>query len=459
MRLRRYGGPADALAAEALERDTWSSEQWTKWQQDQLARMLWHAARNVPFYRSRWEERRRAGDRASVECIENWPVLEKDDIRANFERLRADHSWLAGSDIETTSGTTGNPIRFLISRKTSRSWYALCEARFRRWNGISRHDRWAMVGAQLVAPVSQTRPPFWVWNAGLKQLYMSAYHLSPANTECYLDAMQAERVQYLWGHSSALDTLARAATRNPALRPNLRVVLSSSEPLTARQRANISQGFGCPVRATYGMSEMVVAASECATGQQLHLWPDAGYAEVVNGILPVRPGTPGDLVATSLLNWDMPLIRYRIGDRITLQSGSAACACGRCLPVVERIEGRISDMLYTASGAAVSPSAMEVVFDFDAPILESQIVQLSLHQVRVLYVPAGKPDAAVEAALRARIQARLGDIEVQIEAVAEIPRGPNGKFRAVMCRLRREDIASLGSTIQPAEGNECVPTV
>jgi phenylacetate-CoA ligase len=286
---------------------------------------------------------------------------------------------------------------------------------------------------------------------------MSAYHLTPANLRSYLEAMQAARVQYVWGHSSALDALARAAKQNPQLRPNLRVILSSSEPLTARQRRNIAEGFQCPARATYGMSEMVVAASECVEGHRLHLWPDAGYAEVLDRDAPVPAGTPGDLVATCLVNWDMPLIRYRVGDRIALDAGSAGCACGRCLPGVARIEGRISDMLFTASGACLSPTAMEAVFDFDAPILESQLVQESLHLVRVLYVPAGRPDPAVEADLRNRIQARMGDIQVLVEPVAEIKRGPNGKFRAVICKLRREDIASMA---QAGTGDlkKCVPT-
>lgn len=455
LRMRRYGGAAEALADAALERDTWTADQWRGWQQQELARMLWHASRRVPYYRDHWNQRRQRGDRSSVELITNWPVLEKSDIRTHFQALRVDRSWIRGSEVETTSGTTGNPLQFIVSRSTVRSWYALCEARFRSWNGISRHDRWAMIGAQLVTPVSQTKPPFWVWNAGLNQLYMSAYHLTPDNLPGYLEAIREARVQYLWGHSSALDALARAVRQRPELRPRLRVILSSSEPLTQRQRSNIEEAFQCPVRSTYGMSEMVIAASECSEGRKLHLWPDAGYSEVLVNDTPVPPGVAGDLVATCLVNWDMPLIRYRVGDRVTLEREERPCACGRCLPVLGNIEGRISEMLYTATGASISPSAMEAVFDFDAPIAESQIIQESLHLLRVRYVPLGGPSQAVEDVLRSRIQARIGDIEVLVEPVVEIPRGPNGKFRAVICRLRPEDIPSVSHAEQ---GKICART-
>lgn len=446
LRYRRYGGTADTLAEEALQRDTWTPEQWSSWQQERLARMLWHAARNVPYYRSQWDERRRRGDRSDVELLANWPVLEKNAIRDHFTALQAEHMQLDDAEIETTSGTTGSPVRFLLSRAAVREWYALCEARFRRWNGVSRHDRWAMIGAQTVTPLSQTRPPFWVWNTALNQLYMSAYHLTPANIPSYLDAMRSFRVQYVWGHSSALDALAMAVQKRPDLKPDLRIILSSSEPLTPRQRLRIAAAFGCPVRETYGMSEMVAAASEC-DGGRLHLWPEAGVTEIVHGSVPVPAGVAGDLLATCLLNEAMPLVRYRVGDRMLL-ADSGQCSCGRYLPVIRAIEGRISDMLVTADGASISPSAMEAIFDFDAPMAESQIIQESIRQLRVRYVPLAERNEMFEKTLCDRIRERMGDVEIQVEVVPEIPRGPNGKFRAVICRLDRSQIAEAVASSQ-----------
>lgn len=458
LRHRRYGGTADALAEEALERDYWTPEQWRTWQQTRLAQTLWHAARNVPYYREQWNERRRRGDRADLEVLANWPVLEKDVIRSTFDGLCAENVNRGDAEVETTSGTTGSPVRFLISRTTVRNWYALCEARFRRWNGLSRHDRWAMIGAQPVTPLSQTHPPFWVWNAGLNQLYMSAYHLTPVNSPGYLEAMRSFRVQYVWGHSSALEAMALAIQRRPALKPDLQIVLSSSEPLTPRQRTRVSAAFGCPVRETYGMSEMVAAASECAEGR-LHLWPEAGVAETVNGSSPAPAGQAGDLAATSLLNDAMPLIRYRVGDRVLLDD-SGPCPCGRHLPVIRSIEGRISDMLVTAAGACISPAAMEAIFDFDAPTSESQIIQESVKQLRLRYVPLNKRDQAFEKTLCDRIRERMGDVEIQVEVVNEIPRGPNGKFRAVICKLNSRPVSEVtGRQEYAAKDASCAHTV
>ncbi|HYI96616.1 MAG TPA: AMP-binding protein [Bryobacteraceae bacterium] len=442
LRWKRYGLNPERLVEMALERETWLPSAWERWQKEELARVLHHAATRVPYYRTMWAARRRAGDRSSPELLENWPILEKEELRKNFRGFVSDKHRIKDSELETTSGTTGSPVTVVLPRRTVRAWYALCEARFRRWNGITRDSRWAMIGSQLVAPVQQTSPPFWVWNEGLNQLYMSAYHLTYENLPSYLEAMARYKVEYVWGHSSALNALTSAALRSGQKFPQLRIALSSSEPLTAKQRIRIGAAFRCPVRETYGMSEMVAGASECEAGR-MHLWPEVGFYEVVEGTEAVQPGNSGDLICTSFLNREMPLIRYRVGDRVALSSDKGGCKCGRLLPMLASIDGRASDMLFTKSGRMVTPTSMEIVFDVDLPIREGQIVQESLQSVRVIYVPNGRRSSSVEQILSERVRARLGDVDVVLEPVQSIPRGANGKLRAVVCALSSEEKRSL----------------
>src|SRR5262249_24528446 len=150
--------------------------------------------------------------------------------------------------------------------------------RWRRWYGVSLHDRWAILGGQLVTPVSQKQPPFWVWNAGLNQLYMSSYHLAPDMLACYFDAMRSHRIVYLWGYTSAIYELARGALQSGLTCPRLAVVVTNAEPLFDYQRRVIAKAFHCDVRETYGMAEIVAAASECQH-RNLHYWPEAGILE------------------------------------------------------------------------------------------------------------------------------------------------------------------------------------
>ncbi len=444
LRSWRYGPETERLVEEALEREKWSREKWKAWQEERLAYVLHRAATQVPYYRQQWSERRRKGDRASWEVLENWPVLDKEPLRAHPRAFVADDCDIRRMFHEHTSGTTGKPLDLWWSRETVRAWYALFEARWRRWYDVSRHDRWAILGGQLVVPVTQTRPPFWVWNAALKQLYMSSYHLAPAHIPHYLDALKHYRVTYILGYTSALYELACAALEAKRSDLQIQVIIANAEPVYPYQREAIEQAFGCPLRETYGMAEIVAAAGECEQGT-LHLWPEAGWIEVLNGETPVEPGVTGDIVSTGLFNTDMPLIRYRVGDRGALSAGANGCLCGRTLPVLSRLEGRSDDVLYTHDGRRIG--RLDPVFKAQLPIREAQIIQETLDRVRVRYVPADGFSPADARLIVERLQQRMGDIEVILEATDAIPREPNGKFRAVICQLppeERERIAKHG---------------
>lgn len=440
LRAWRYGPETDRLADAALARERWSSAQWAAWREERLAQLLERAATRVPYYRDQWAARRRRGDRASWELLANWPVLEKEAVRTAPRAFLADDCNPRTMFHEHTSGTTGTSLDLWWSRATVRTWYALFEARWRRWYGVSRHDRWAILGGQLVVPVAHRTPPFWVWNPALHQLYLSSYHLAPDLIPHYVTALRQHRIRYLFGYTSALHTLAQGAEPGSLRALGLAVVIANAEPVLPHQREAIERAFGAPLRETYGMAEIVTAAGECEHNR-LHLWPDAGVVELLDGDAPVPPGETGDLVCTGLVNADMPLVRYRVGDRAALDPSDAPCPCGRTLPRLARIEGRADDVLYTRDGRAVG--RMDPVFKSRLPVHEAQIIQEALDRVRVRYVPAAGFTPADGEAIAARIRDRMGDVDVVLEPVSAIPRTSNGKLRAVVCALSPDERARL----------------
>jgi phenylacetate-CoA ligase len=437
LRSWRYGRETESLVEQALERETWSRKQWTAWQEERLAIILRRAAVDVPFYREHWSERRRSGDFASWEYLENWPILEKRCVRKDPRAFVADDCDHRRMFAEHTSGTTGAPLTLWWSRSTVRYWYALMEARWRRWYGVSRRDRWAILGGQLVVSGRQRSAPFWVWNAALRQLYLSAYHLRPTSIASYADALERYRVTYLWGYSSALATLARGVLRLGRRSLQLQVVITNAEALDTEQRAVISEAFCCPVRETYGMAEITAAAGECQAGR-MHLWPEAGTVEI--DATPDKRG--GELICTGLVNADMPLVRYRLGDRggPVRWTGDHPCECGRTLPELCSIEGRTDDVLHCSDGRTVG--RLDPVFKSSLPVTEAQIIQETRSQVRVLCVPAPGFSDATAREIAMRLRDRMGPVEVSVERVFEIPRGANGKFRAVISNLGPEERVS-----------------
>lgn len=438
----RYGGESAALIHAAVEREHWTPAEWRRWREHELGKLLLHARTQVPYYRDYWDQQTRAGRPAGAwETLANWPILDKSIIRNNFERLVADTRASEKTSVDMTSGTTGQPVRLVNSRSAARRWYALCEARLRYWHGLGREDRWANFGGKVIVPVAQTKPPFWVWSSALKQLYLSPYHLSPQNLDYYLDALRDHQVKYILGLSSALKILAQRLIETGRDDVRLQLILTSSEQLTRSQRQTIAAGFRCPVRETYGTSEYAIGASECEHGS-MHLWPDVGMYELLRGGEVVESGT-GDLLTTSFINPVMPLIRYKLGDRVTLLSSSAGggaaaasgCACGRTLPLLGAIEGRSGDVLIAADGREVSPANTETIFDIDVPFAETQICQKDIGSFEVRYVPNGPVRDEHLESLSARMKQRFGEVRIDFCEMTAIPRGPNGKFRAVVSEI------------------------
>ena len=111
----RYGTDTARLMEDANERETWSHDQWNTWQQEKLVFILEHAANNVPYYRDYWAARRRNGDNSSYSYIENWPVLQKEQVRQNPALFLADGCDPKRMFRDNTSGSTGTPLYMYLN--------------------------------------------------------------------------------------------------------------------------------------------------------------------------------------------------------------------------------------------------------------------------------------------------------------------------------------------------------
>lgn len=435
----RYGPETDITVERALEREFWSHMQLEEWKEMRLAKILERAVTKVPYYREQWEMRQ-SGNANTWRHLSNWPVLKKCMLRQNPAAFLADGLSSKRLYREHTSGTTGTPVEFWIDRETLRAWYALAEARWRRWYGVSRGDRWAIIGGQRVVAFNRSKPPFWVWNAGLNQLYMSALHIKPSFLRHYLEAIRRFKIVYLYGYSSSLYWLALAALENKVAL-DLKVVLTNAEPLYDFQREVIQKAFGCPVRETYGLCEMVCAMSECEFGN-MHLWTEAGVAEILDlDDQPVKAGNPGRLVCTGLLNQAMPLIRYEVMDEAQLAPPDFQCPCGRGLPVVNKVLGRLDDTLITKDGRKLA--LLDIVFGPHLHVKEAQLVQESFDVIRIRVVPAEGWSDKDASAITSALRERMGEVDVGIELVNEIERTFAGKLRVMVSKIDPSNLRSV----------------
>ena len=128
----------------------------------------------------------------------------------------------------------------------------------------------------------------------------------------------------------------------------MKAVVTSSEKLTPAMRQVFADVYGCKTFDGWGSVESCGLVTECEWGS-LHVSEDAGIIEILDDELkPVSAGEQGAVYCTGLLNYDQPLIRYKIGD--TMIPSDRVCGCGRQMPVIQEIMGRIEDEIVGKDG-------------------------------------------------------------------------------------------------------------
>jgi phenylacetate-CoA ligase len=188
----------------------------------------------------------------------------------------------------------------------------------------------------------------------------------------------------------------------------------------------------------YGQTEMQSFWFECEHGR-MHAHPLFGVTEILRDDgRPAPPGETGDVVLTGLINDTMPLVRYRVGDRAAW-SAELACPCGRNMPVIERIDGRSDDYVYSRERGWVG--RMDPALKGVKGIFECQFFQETAGELEVRYVPLPALTSLDLLRLRENLESRLGPaMELRFREMKSIPRGPNGKFRAVVSKVARQPV-------------------
>jgi len=433
----RFGRGYGHYVAEYVARESLSRDEWQTWQRGKLQTLLTACGAWVPYYRESWSRRQRAA--AAAGRLEELPLLDKEPIRADptaFQR-RDLRPWYRL--VYHTSGSTGTPIASIWTVQEIRSSRALREARSARWAGVSFRMPRATISGRLVEPHPDSAGPYYRYNAVERQIYFSAFHLRPDTAAAYVEAMRRHQIQWLTGYAVSFYLLARFIMEEELTPPPLRAIVTTSEQVTPEMRGVMEMAFRCPVYEEYSTVENAVFASECEH-RRLHVSPDAGVVEILRPDgSPCAPGEVGEVVATCLIRDYQPFVRYRLGDLAAW--AEEPCPCGRAMPVLTEVTGRLEDIVVGPDGRRMV--RFHGVFVNQPRVHMGQIVQEAVDRIRVRVVPAPGFGAADVREIIHQVQARLGpQVSVVVEPVDQIPRTPAGKFRAVVSHLRQNGDAS-----------------
>jgi phenylacetate-CoA ligase len=426
-------------------------EELRRLQLGRLRALLSHAYEQCPFYCQRFAEAGIVpGDVHGLDDLRALSVLEKRDIQEQGERMVA-RDWPRADLIRNqTGGSTGTPVTFYLGgdRKCSR---AAATLRHNRWAGWEVGDKAAVIwGAPHDRPASG-------WRARLRgavlrePLWLDTAHLTEARMAEFRSSLLRHRPKIILAYARSAVLFARylEAAGGPAYRPH--ALVTSAEGLEEEDRVLLERAFGCPVFNRYGCREVSVVASECPEHNGLHTMGEGLYLEIETPAGPARPGETGSILVTDLLNRAMPLIRYRIGDLGAWADGP--CPCGRGLPRLERVAGRVTDFLVGGDGRLVSGVFLATYVVAHRPSLgQVQILQHKAGEVVYRIAPGRdfRPDADLQYLRDATRQYLGGDTAAGAEFVDELPPEPSGKFLFSRSTVTPDFLA-------PLPGGKCGP--
>lgn len=427
----RFGGRYKDHEAGYRSREHFTNGQWTEYQRDQLRHLVTIAAEHVPYYQRTWTpDQVKAAMEGNLAAL---PLLEKDPIRKDakdFMRSDLPHTHYYTS---LTSGSTGTPITTLWTDDEIRDSLAVREVRSANWAGVSFKQPRATFSGRMVEPDPNSKGPYYRFNSAERQVYFSPFHLRADSAHFYVEALRKHHIEWMTGYAVSYYLLAKFILQLGLEVPPLKAVITTSEKVTPEMRSVMEQAYHCKVYEEYSTVENALFASECEHGR-LHVSPDVGIVEILRPDgSPCDPGEVGEVVTTCLMRSYQPMIRYRLGDLAAWDP--EPCPCGRSMPVIKEVVGRIEDVVIGPDGRQLV--RFHGIFIHQPHVIEGQIIQETLDQIRVKIVPTEGFEEADKIDIANRIHQRLGNqVNVIVELVPSIERTNAGKFKAVISKVR-----------------------
>jgi phenylacetate-CoA ligase len=388
--------------------------------------LLDHCWQHVPFLQQHWRRHGvRPGPLQSLAQLATYPTLTKGDITAHYEDMIAG-PWKGRTLSKTTGGSTGVPFRFeytmdVYARRTAVMW------RGYGWGGAGLGTRTAYLWGTGLRKGGWGGIKDRLYHGAFCRRFFDAFSLTESNIDERIDEIIRYRPKAVVGYVAPVVLVARRMVQTGRVLQGVRGVLTGAEALYDTERRDIELAFGCPVFNTYGSREVMLMASECDR-HGLHVNADHLVLETLgSGGSPVH-GTSGAVAVTDLHNFGMPLVRYLNGDRATY--AQAPCACGRGLPLLASVDGRVLDLIETPDGRHV-PGEFFVYLMLDWPeVKQWQVVQTAPDCVQFRLVVGTPWTAEQRDRLTAKFKAVAGaDMRAEVVEVEAIAAGRSGKRR------------------------------
>ncbi len=424
-----------------------------------VRRMVAYAHRHVPYYRETMDRLGLApSDFQTAEDLAKLPILEREILQRDPERLLSDAARPERCFCARSSGSTGTPVTVYHDIPTVMKEAVQGE----RVIAVVRALLGKRFRYRLTSILSEDGPPARVRRVWRQKTFlpdgMPVRHqwlniLEPP--EKNLPLLNAFRPDVIATSGSYLEMLFPYvhATGQPFHPP--KVVLYGADGLSPSVRRLIQREFGAEVVSAYQAIEAPRLAWECERHSGLHVNIDLCAVRIADEAGHTLPaGEFGDVVISSLVNRATVLLNYRLGDVAALLPDP--CPCGRSLPLMTSPQGRSDDRIVLPSGRTVLPYILYYLIDEvdpDKHIWQWQVVQETPGHFSVaLVVDKACDHEVLRERVRRQLGAKLGEsVTADVSFVDSIERTAGAKHRTVSSKVARAEPHDCGDEPQPRQ--------
>lgn len=421
-------GISDVLA----RTEWWRPAELEQHQLRRLERLLGHARATAPFYAG-WPSAPAPGTLTLARWRE-LPILSREDVRERADELVSRAIPQAHRVVReaSSSGSVGKHVTVKVDAVSDRMGDALAlrDAAWHRRDPTLKAAGIRAVHVGADAPAGRHEPR-WIAHPRSGPLAILDVHTPPGEQLAWL---VRERAAYVATYPSNAAGLLALSEAEGVVPPGLRELGTFGEVTPPELREWCLRVWGVPLVDAYSSVELGAIALECPTGPRYHVQAEHLLVELLRPDgEPCLPGETGHVVVTALHAFAMPLLRYDLGD---LAVAGEACACGRGLPVIERILGRVRNRILLPTGDWIWPRFGSNTLGGRFPLRQFRLVQRTERELVLEVAAPSRLDADTERRLREEVLRILRyPFSLALAYVDAIPRSPGGKFEDVVCEL------------------------
>lgn len=308
--------------------ERWGRDRLYEHQLVALCRLISMAYEHSPYYRNKFDKYGvKPSDIKSLDDLKLFPCSSKQEVLDNVKSIQSFHL-KEKHYFSETSGSTGRPLVFYRNQSWD-AWHNASVMRGYSWHDVQPWERNGYLWGYNIARSKQLK----VKLLDILQNRFRLFSYKDDDVKEFLSKL--ESAHYLAGYSSMIYEIAKKVNAaGTASRYKLKMVKGTSEKIFDVYRREVEQAFGTKIVSEYGSAEGGILAFECCHGN-MHLNMETALVEVVDD----------EIVVTNLVSDSFPIIRYKLGDYIKLNS-EKICECGMAHPIVEEVTGRVGQLIY-----------------------------------------------------------------------------------------------------------------